>query len=37
MKNSSQKMFGKTGIVGEKFLECEINVKNFQLKNAEKY
>ncbi len=37
MKNSSRMMFGKTGIMGEKILECEINVKNFQLKNVEKY
>ncbi len=28
-------IFGKTGIVGEKSLDCEINVKNFQLKNIE--
>ncbi len=37
MKNSSWKMFGKTGIVGGKILDCEINVNNFQLKNVKKY
>ncbi len=37
MKNSSRKMFGKIVTVGEKILDREINVKNFQLKNVGKY
>ncbi len=35
MKNSNRKIFGKTGIVDEKILDHEINVKNFQLRDVE--